>query len=144
MSPKNPPLTVKTAPRVPGLRRQYHFRPSAKGYHAWDVHRLIALSKDLPAISIDPNDVAELNESYWFGGANANPTCMDLIAHMRLVAQTDFGHPIILCAEGRIMDGMHRVVKAVLEKRRTIDAVRFAVTPKPDFVDVQADDLPYD
>jgi hypothetical protein len=135
---------VSPAGEAPRLRRQYHFRPSANGYYAWDVHRLIDLARDLPTVSIDPNAMAELNESYWFGGANANPTCLDLIAHMRLIEQTDFVHPIILCAQGRVMDGMHRVVRAVLENRRTIDAVRFEVTPAPDHVDVEASDLPYD
>ena len=127
-----------------GLRKQYHFRPSAHGYYAWDVHRLIALSQELPIVSIEPDAIAELSENYWFGGDNSDPSGRDLIAHMRLIEAADFDHPIILCAEGRIMDGMHRVVKAVLEKRRTIDAVRFAVTPEPDYVDVQAADLPYD
>ncbi len=126
------------------LRKQYHFRPSPNGYYAWDVHRLIELSKDLPVVSIDPKDIAELNESYWFDGQQANPSCLDLLEHMRLVQQTDFQHPIILCADGRVMDGMHRVVRAVLENRDTIEAVRFATTPKPDYTDVQADDLPYD
>ena len=41
------------------------------------------------------------------------------------------------------MDGMHRVAKALLEERGTIDAVRFAQTPEPDHVDVDPGDLPY-
>lgn len=126
------------------LRRQYHFRPSDKGYYAWDVHRLIALARDLPVLSIDPEDIAELNESYWFGGDNANPTGRDLLVHLRLIDQSDFDHPIILCPEGRLMDGMHRVIKAVLENRKTIKAVRFETMPAPDHVDVQADDLSYE
>lgn len=126
------------------LRKQYHFRPSPNGYYAWDVHRLIELAKDLPIISIDTEDISELTESYWFGGENANPTCMDLLEHVRLIEQTDLRFPIILCADGRMMDGMHRVVRAVLENRKRIDAVRFPATPDPDYVDVQASDLPYD
>ena len=41
------------------------------------------------------------------------------------------------------MDGMHRVVKAMMENREYIQAVRFRVTPIPDFVNVSLDDLPY-
>jgi hypothetical protein len=34
---------------------------------------------------------------------------------MRLVEATDLAYLIIVCADVRIMDGMHRVVKAVLQ-----------------------------
>ncbi|WP_246160087.1 hypothetical protein [Aureimonas fodinaquatilis] len=41
------------------------------------------------------------------------------------------------------MDGMHRLVKALLEKRTYVDAVRFPVTPMPDHINVPAEELPY-
>jgi hypothetical protein len=129
---------------APTVRRQYHFRPSTRGYYAWDVRRLIDLAGNLPIIEIDPEAIAELDESFWFGGENANPTCRDLLAHMRLVEQADVAHPIILCADGRVMDGMHRVVRAIFENRKAIKAVRFDTTPEPDYVDVEARDLSYD
>lgn len=50
---------------------------------------------------------------------------------------------IILCAEGKVMDGMHRVAKAALLKRLTIDAVQFKQTPPPDFINVEEDALDY-
>lgn len=62
---------------------------------------------------------------------------------MKLVQKTSLDHPIIFCAEGRLMDGMHRIVKAIMEHRLTIDAVRFATTPSPHFKNVSLDDLPY-
>ena len=42
------------------------------------------------------------------------------------------------------MDGMHRVVKANLLNLKTIKAFRLPTLPKPDYVDVNPDDLPYD
>jgi hypothetical protein len=42
------------------------------------------------------------------------------------------------------MDGMHRVVKALLTGRATIDAVRFTADPEPDYIDVDPNQLPYD
>jgi hypothetical protein len=62
---------------------------------------------------------------------------------MALVQQADLAYPVLLCAEGRLMDGMHRLVKALLEQRECVQAVRFPVTPKPDDINVAADDLPY-
>lgn len=60
-----------------------------------------------------------------------------------MIGETDLNFPIILSSDGRIMDGMHRVAKALLEGRRTIEAVRFRQDPEPDYEDVQPDDLPY-
>ena len=41
------------------------------------------------------------------------------------------------------MDGMHRVVRALLNGDRTIAAVQFTVTPEPDFRGCRPEDLPY-
>ena len=62
---------------------------------------------------------------------------------MKLVQETDLMHPIILCGEGRLMDGMHRAVKALMERRKTVDVVQFYSTPEPDFINVPLNDLPY-
>jgi hypothetical protein len=56
----------------------------------------------------------------------------------------DLRFPIILSADGRVMDGMHRVAKAVLLRQATIEAVQFDVDPEPDYVDVRPDELPYE
>ncbi|ENW08290.1 hypothetical protein F934_00465 [Acinetobacter beijerinckii ANC 3835] len=58
--------------------------------------------------------------------------------------EADLSYPIILCAQGRVMDGMHRVAKASLLKQTEILAVHFEQTPEPDFINVSEDDLNYD
>ena len=62
---------------------------------------------------------------------------------MRLIDETDLGYPIILASDGSVMDGMHRVAKALLEGQETIGAVKFSQDPEPDYKDVLPDDLPY-
>ena len=42
------------------------------------------------------------------------------------------------------MDGMHRVCKAALLNRSTIEAVQFAADPEPDYIGVDPDQLPYE
>jgi hypothetical protein len=54
-----------------------------------------------------------------------------------------FDHPVILSRDGRVMDGMHRICKALLLGYGDIEAVRFLEDPKPDYVGVDPDDLPY-
>jgi hypothetical protein len=44
---------------------------------------------------------------------------------------------------GRVMDGMHRIARALLEGEPTIRAVRFDVHPEPDLRDCLPGDLPY-
>ena len=39
------------------VRKQYHFRPGATGLDAWDVDRLIELSRDLPIHYVDVSTI---------------------------------------------------------------------------------------
>ena len=61
-----------------------------------------------------------------------------------LINACDLSYPILLCAEGRVMDGMHRVARSHLEGRATVAARRFAVTPPHDHINVAPEDLSYD
>ncbi len=123
------------------VRPQYHFRRTASGLNAWDVRRLIELSAHLPVIEIDPTTIKELDENHW---GDATPTPMSIIKHMKLIESADLGYPIILDANGRVMDGMHRICKAVLADIPVIKAVQFVRDPEPDYVDCHPDELPYD
>ena len=125
------------------MRKQYHFRPSRQGYFAWDIDRLVALTKDFERERVNLDSIRELDENFWFGGKDDQPTCRAIVQHMRLMEETDLNFPIILSSDGRIMDGMHRVAKALLEGRGSIEAVRFGQDPEPDYEDVQPGDLPY-
>ena len=126
------------------MRKQYHFWPSDRGLQAWDVARLIDLSRDLPRQRISLSSIREFDEVYWFDGEHQKPTCRKVLEHLRLIQETDLAHPVILGADGRVMDGMHRVAKAFLERRSEIESVRFASDPEPDTVGIQPADLPYD
>lgn len=123
------------------LRKQYHFRPSPNGYFAWDVDRLIELSGDLPIRALPLDRLAELDEDYWFAHESA-PTCRHIAEHFQLMSEADLTYPIILCAKGRLMDGMHRATKTLVLGMSEIRCVQFEITPEPDFVDVQPKDLP--
>ena len=124
------------------MRAQYHARPSPRGRLVWDVRRLVRLAEGLPVVEVPLAAIRELDEPYWFD--DDVPTVRDVAEHARLVGEADLRHPILLCADGRVMDGMHRVAKALLEGRATIRAVRFPETPLPDHVGVDLDALPYD
>jgi hypothetical protein len=124
------------------LRKQYHFRPGPGGLRAWDVHRLLALADPLPLVEVPLSAIRELDEPYWSG--HGTPlTCREVAEHARLINEADLGFPIILSSDGRVMDGMHRAAKALMQSVDSLPAKRFAVDPEPDYVGVAPDDLPY-
>jgi hypothetical protein len=122
------------------MRKQYHFRAGPAGLKAWDVDRLVALSKDLIPELVPIADIRELDEAYW-GGLM---TSREIAEHARLIQEADPRFPVILSSDGRIMDGMHRVLKALLVGLSHVPAVRFSSDPVPDYVGVDPDALPYD
>lgn len=124
------------------LRQQYHFRESEKGLLAWDVLKLIELSKDFEVVQVPLSEIREFRETYWFG-LGAAPVTKDIAEHAKLIYEADTSYPIILCSEGRVMDGMHRVCKAYLEAHATISAKRFTELHEPDYIGKQPDELPY-
>ncbi len=127
------------------MRAQYHLRRTDTGIDAWNVRRLIALSRDLPVKMVNPHAFAELHENHWYFHDNdIEPTPSSMIEHMRLIIDADLDYPIILDQAGRVMDGMHRICKAVLHDIKQIPAVRFPVDPEPDYVDCDPTELPYD
>jgi hypothetical protein len=71
-------------------------------------------------------------------------TCRSVAEHARLISAADLAHPVILSSDGRVMDGMHRVLKALTAGESHIRAVRFRTDPEPDFVGVDPGELPYD
>ncbi len=64
--------------------------------------------------------------------------------HARLIREVDLTFPIILAPDGRVMDGMHRVARALLDGVSTLPAVRLDVLPRPDFINCDPADLAYD
>jgi hypothetical protein len=121
------------------VRTQYHFQPGESGLDAWNVARLIELSRDLPVTPVAIASLRQVDTVYW-----SEPfTVRQFALHVRLVEEVDTSYPIILAAEGHVMDGMHRVVRALLNGDRTIAAVQFTVTPEPDFRGCRPEDLPY-
>lgn len=123
------------------VRKQYFFRPSADGLLAWDVDRLVELSKDLPRKEIRVEDLGELDRAW--RGDDEPRTWRAMIEHIRLINDADLAYPIILAANGEVMDGRHRIAKAALLNLETIACVRFERDPAPDYIGKQPEDLPY-
>jgi len=125
------------------MRKQYHPLPSQEGLRVWDVDRLIELAAALPVEPVRLDEIWELDEVRWFVEEQHRPTCRAVLGHMRRVLEADPSYPILLGQDGRVMDGMHRVLRVALDGGDTIPAKRFERDPPPDYVGVELDELPY-
>jgi hypothetical protein len=125
------------------VRKQYHFWPGTTGLDAWDVDRLIGLSRELPITDVEVSTLGEVDTVYWFDATEV-PTVRRVVEHCRLIGEVDLTYPVILGPDGRVMDGMHRVARALLERRTTLRCRRFEDIPEPDYYDCQPSELPYD
>jgi hypothetical protein len=134
-SPHRPDHTVV-------VRKQYHFWPGEHGLDAWDVDRLVDLAVGLPVEQVRLAELDEIDSVYWFDDSE-RPTVRKLVDHVRLIQEVDVSYPIVLGPDGRVMDGMHRIARALLDGRETIAAVRLPLLPAPDYTDCQPDALPY-
>ena len=81
---------------------------------------------------------------HWYGHNAASPTVRSVVAHCQLMMAADLAYPILLDSAGRVMDGMHRVGKALMLGHSHVAARRFAADPAPDYQDCDPEALPYD
>lgn len=125
------------------LRPQYHFRRGSEGLYAWNVAGLIRAARDLAVVDVPLTAITEIDTAYW-AMDHDRLTVRDIAEHARLIGAADISVPVLLCAEGRVMDGMHRVARALLEGRKSVPARRFDVTPPADFYPADPAALSYD
>jgi hypothetical protein len=127
------------------VRKEYYFVPCGDDgrFDAWDVDHLIERSKDFAVTQVLVDSIRELDTQHWFSADGSPFTVRVLARHVQLVNEVDPSYPIILGAEGQVMDGMHRVVRALVEGRATIAAVQFDEQPRADFKNVHPNDLTY-
>lgn len=98
------------------------------GNHRWSIARLFELSKDLPVMDI-PLDHLHIYYKY------ENLTLREMVMHMKAVESADLSFPIILDEDGDLMDGRHRIMKALFIGAESIKAVRFDENPSPCRID---------
>ena len=112
-----------------------HTVPGGRAF--WITEKLWRAAEGLPVTRIPLAVIAEFEQDCWFQGKHA-PTCLAVAEHARRIQEADLSYPVILSADGRLMDGGHRVAKAYLRGDADIAAVRFEADPEPERV-VSAD-----
>ena len=95
----------------------------------WTVTNLIARAKDLEPFDL-PLAAIYSGTEVWTPVGSA----YGIAHHVRRALDVDTEYPIILCQQGFIMDGWHRVLRALIDGRAAIKAVRFSKTPSHDYL----------
>ena len=100
----------------------------------WEVERLWKLAADLPIKHVPLSTLSDLDRVGWYGQpSNAGHlTLREVAEHARRIQEADLEYPIILSAEGHLLDGFHRLAKAHLLGMSEIAAVQFSENPEPD------------
>lgn len=89
----------------------------------YNVHAAISLSQDLEIKDLPLDD---FNICY---NSPCDDNLRDFIAHCRLVIEADLSYPILLNQDGALIDGKHRLCRAILDGHKTIKARRFISDP---------------
>jgi len=97
---------------------------SRLGRCQWSVQKLFELSRNLPVMEVP---LQHLNIYYVW----EKLTLREMVTHFEAVRDADMSYPIILDEDGEVMDGRHRIMKAIIENHKTIKAVRFVRNPAP-------------
>ncbi|HYJ12668.1 MAG TPA: hypothetical protein VEW66_03705 [Thermomicrobiales bacterium] len=110
-----------------------HSRQIAGGRAVWYTRRLWDLARQLPVRQVAIDDIREFDQNSWFGETQA-PTWRAVAAHAERIWNADLSFPVMLSADGGLMDGAHRLAKAWPQGSRFVRAVQFDVDPEPDHV----------
>ena len=94
------------------------------GNNEWYVARLVTLTKDFEVMEIP---LKHMNVYYTY----EKLTLREMVTHLNAVMDADLSYPIILDEDGEVMDGRHRIMKAMMSEQETIKAVRFGSNPEP-------------
>jgi hypothetical protein len=87
--------------------------------------------KACPVFTIAIDAIPEFDQNCWFRDP---PTCREVAEHARQIMDADLDFPVIFSADGRLMDGGHRIAKAWLLGHTEIKAQRFDRTPEPEYI----------
>jgi hypothetical protein len=98
----------------------------------WTVSRLIEHAKGLPVFDL-PLAAIDISANIF----TVDQTARGLAEHVQRVYDTDLDHPVLMDPDGFIMDGWHRIVKALCQNKQTVKAVRFIELPCYEFTELE-------
>ncbi|MEL7084173.1 MAG: hypothetical protein AAGM36_06705 [Cyanobacteria bacterium J06597_1] len=105
-----------------------------QSFYIWKVPNLWTYAANFATESVPLKTlVSEIDRMRWFNPAMP-PTIRRIVSHCIKIQHADLSYPILLGPRGQVIDGSHRLAKALLEGHDSIDAIRLTAMPSPDLV----------
>jgi hypothetical protein len=114
----------------PSIDRQFHRYEG----NEWRVTSLIEKSKELETFEKPVEELRALQLDSNFPGLSRDATYANVAHHVKIALAADLSYPILLGENGRIMDGHHRVLKALITGVPTLPVKQFSIDPDPDCI----------
>lgn len=124
------------------MKKKYYARKIEGDTLIWEVDRLVKLSEHYLPKEIMVESIDEIDENYWFIEKGEIPSAREISKHIDFADKTSFKYPVILSSDGKVMDGMHRILKALMKGKDTIKVVQFLEDPEPDYKNKKLSKLP--
>ena len=122
-----------STPDAPNSRGTEAPRFYSDGPRVWYITTIWRAAEGLAVREVPITAVREMNEVCWFSDAwGKRPTCRAVVEHCRRIMDADFSHPIILGPDGGVLDGMHRIARALLDGKTTLPGVQLTAMPPVD------------
>jgi hypothetical protein len=102
------------------------------GERAWHFETVWRAAEGLPVEEVTVATIQEIDEDCWFNCGAA--TVRAVVDHTRRIEEADLTRPVILASDGQVLDGMHRIPKAVLHGHAMMLAQRLPRDPDPDWL----------
>ena len=99
---------------------------------AWHIETVWRAALGVPVKDVLVHEIREVDEDCWFSGSTV--TVRDVVDHARRIEVADLRLPVILASDGQVLDGMHRIAKALLLGRLSVSAQRLNTDPDPDWL----------
>jgi len=116
--------------RVPDHGASGHW--VALGNRAWHIETVWRAALNVPVEEVPIDAIGELYEDCWFKGRLV--TVRVVVARARRIDDADLSVPVILAADGQVLDGMHRIARAVFCGRTSVPAQCLPTDPDPDWL----------
>ena len=97
----------------------------------WNTQSLWDQARGLERFELEAESVPKLDRDCWFDNEKP-PTLRRVAEHCRRILESTKEFPVILNDDGSLMDGGHRLCRALIEGKTTVTAVQFKVMPMPD------------
>jgi len=113
------------------LKEKYELKDTyEKNKNFWYIDNLIKITKNLPikTMKVDKKFLNKKIKESW-----TLNTFFDLKIHIEKINKANLKYPIIIDSKNNIIDGKHRIMKAILQNKKIIKFVRINKMPPADF-----------